>query len=438
MSTNTDYGGSSILSLSIPSTSLGSNGTHHLEFYAIDRANNRSSIGMIRFATAPYTIDGNKLIDTSTNKEIILYGAHISRPEIFDPSKTLAYNNWRDVATYLQKDIAELKSIGANAIRLGISPAWMKYNNTGSGELRLDYYIESAISAAISNGMYVLLDFHAIDATVYPYTKGSTTYGKRYDDTKTTYELMQEFWARYAPLYNGRRDPLHIRYVFFELFNEEVRNAENISEWMDYKAKMEYVISNIIRPNAPYNVIIVNGLNNGLNLRRVAEGYNIKDPKNLLIYGWHPYPNSVRPTYTEREALTDYYRTASSSWDWNLGARTATTTNANAKPVPSIYPTLITEFGWRDPNVRTDLTDAQKNEYGGRYVRDSNKYDYGKSILTYSSNMGIKGYFPFRFYYEKLAIVGQMPDWWNPNRSYTYTSDYGTIIRAWFTDKSIP
>jgi len=43
-----------------------------------------------------YTVQGNRLIDKSTNSEVILYGVHISRPEIFDPSKTLAFNNWRD------------------------------------------------------------------------------------------------------------------------------------------------------------------------------------------------------------------------------------------------------------------------------------------------------------------------------------------------------
>jgi hypothetical protein len=99
---------------------------------------------------------------------------------------------------------------------------------------------------------------------------------------------------------------------------------------------------------------------------------------------------------------------------------------------------MITEFGWRYPNIRTDLTESQKNEYGGIYVRSDNTYDYGKSILTYANNNNIKGYFTFRFYYEKLALVDRMPDWWNPDRTYNYTPDYGEIIKNWYNNRSIP
>jgi aryl-phospho-beta-D-glucosidase BglC (GH1 family) len=327
----------------------------------------------------------------------------------------------------------EIKNtLKANSVRLGISPSWLNYNTADYG-YRLDYYIDTAINRAIERGLYVLLDFHAVDSSVYPYNKGGFTYGKKYHDTKTTYELMLEFWQRYASKYN--RYP-YTKYVIFELWNEEVRDAEVLDHWLDYKAKMEYVISQIIRPVAPNNLLIVNGLNNGLNLRRVVENtdYKINDPQNLLIYGWHPYPNSVKPTYSEREALTDYLATATQSWDYNLRGPKS----LNKPFITELYPVVITEFGWRDPNVRTDLTTTQKNEYGGRYVRSDGSFDYGKSILTYAYGKDIKGYFPFRFYYEKIAIVGQMPDWWNPTRTYSYTPDYGTIIRQWFSSRSIP
>lgn len=397
-------------------------GSHTLEYQAIDSVGNMTEIKQVQFTKAfQYTIQGNKLIDPSDN-EIILYGVHISRPEIFDPSKNRAFNNWQDVAIYLRKDLDEIVSLKANAIRLGITPSWMKYQD------RLDYYIDVAINEAIRRNLIVLLDFHAVDSSVYPYTKGNITYGRKYHDTKTTYELMQEFWDRYAKKYNQYP---YTKYIFFELWNEEVRNAEVLDEWLDYRSKMEYVINNIIRPNAPYNVIIVNGLNNGLNLRRVVEGYPIRDPKNLLIYGWHPYPNSVKPTYEEREALTDYYTTARKSWDWNLKGN-------SSRFITELYPTLITEFGWRDPKVRTDLELHQRTEYGGRYIRADGSYDYGKSILTYAQQRGIKGYFPFRFYYEKIALVSTMPDWWNPTQGYTYTRDYGSIIKQLYLTSSPP
>ena len=108
---------------------------------------------------------------------------------------------------------------------------------------RLDYYIHTAIDQAIQRDLIVLLDFHAVDSSVYPYTKGSFTYGKKYSNTKTTYELMIEFWQRYTPKYS---QGIYSKYVFFELWNEEVRNAEVLSEWLDYRDKMEYVINNII------------------------------------------------------------------------------------------------------------------------------------------------------------------------------------------------
>jgi hypothetical protein len=396
-------------------------GSHTLDIYATDRTGNTSQKSLTLFKPF-YTVQGNKLIDKSTNSEVILYGVHISRQEIFDPNKALAFNNWRDVSIYIGKDLDEIKyNLKANAVRLGISPSWMRYPD------RLDYYIQTAIDQAIQRDLIILLDFHAVDSSVYPYTKGSFTYGKKYSDTKTTYELMIEFWQRYTPKYS---QGIYSKYVFFELWNEEVRNAEVLNEWLDYRDKMEYVINNIIRPQSA-NVIVVNGLNNGLNLRRVVEGYPIRDHINLLVYGWHPYANSVKPTYAQREALTDYFATARSSWNWNLRGTTNTL-------ITSIYPTMITEFGWRDPNIRTDLTESQKNEYGGRYVRSDNTYDYGKSILIYANNNNIKGYFTFRFYYEKLALVNQMPDWWNPNRTYNYTPDYGEIIKNWYNSRRIP
>jgi hypothetical protein len=403
-------------------------GSHTLDIYATDRTGNTSQKSLTLFKPF-YTVQGNRLIDKSTNNEVILYGTYISRPDIFDPNKSLAFNNWRDVSIYINKDLDEIKNnLKANAIRLGINPAWMQnFSSLDEYYRRLDYYIQTTIYQAIQRDLIILLDFHAVDSSVYPYTKGSTTYGKRYSDTKTTYELMIEFWQRYVPIYS---QGIYGKYVFFELWNEEVRNAEVLNEWLDYRDKMEYVINNIIRPQSA-NVIVVNGLNNGLNLRRVVEGYPIRDPINLLVYGWHAYPNSVRPTYEEREALTDYFARASINWNWNLRGTSSTF-------VTSIYPTMITEFGWRDPNIRTDLTESQKNEYGGRYVRSNNTYDYGKSILTYANNNNIKGHFPFRFYYEKLAIVDQMPNWWNPNRTYNYTPDYGEIIKNWYNSRRIP
>jgi len=373
-------------------------------------------------ANSPLAIVGNTIRDSVSGQEIILYGVHVSRPEVFEPDKGPAFHDWYRVHDFIIRDFEELSQrMHVNAIRVGIEPEWfVRFPE------RVRQYVQWWIEEAIARKMYVLLDYHAVASMEEVCPANSQTY----------YQIMKDFWNEFAPRYG--RQP-YSRYVMFELYNEERRSAENIRDWLDYKQKLESVISRLrLESGAMENIVVINGLNNGLNLRRVNQAqFSIVDARcarglpSLIAYGWHCYPITCEQNYHNRQR--NMPECCYKSWKWNLGI----SPDAGGISVTELYPVLITEFGWRDPQIvqlpEKDMW-VSPDIIGGRYVNHEGKSEYGKALLQFAIQQNVRGFFPFRFWYDKIGLVSEQPDWWHPQRPHKYTSDYGEIIKAWYTN----
>lgn len=167
----------------------------------------------------------------------------------------------------------------ANAIRIGIHPTVWKHSSQDQVVARL----KQDVDAALSNGMYVIIDWHVIGWPGGYYQKPDPDWDSPADLYDSNFELAKSFWNRMA-LEFGKDDR-----ILFELWNEPVFSATDgdpdpVPRWETLKPKW-IELQNLIRKHSK-NIILATGNEWAYNLRGVK-----KDPLSgpNIAYSWHIY-----------------------------------------------------------------------------------------------------------------------------------------------------
>lgn len=175
------------------------------------------------------------------------------------------------------------KNWKANTIRISVHPGiylrnWKKAKNI----------LKEEVSAARSNGLFVVIDWHVIGRPDGWYKEAT--------DTMYTYEsdfdLALKFWQEMSTIYKNDGG------VIFEIWNEPMDINKDLS-WEEMKPYWQDVID-MIRNNKAENVILVPG---------VYWAYDLRDIKNdpiietNIAYSWHVY--NQFPKYASMEAALD-------------------------------------------------------------------------------------------------------------------------------------
>jgi aryl-phospho-beta-D-glucosidase BglC (GH1 family) len=137
------------------------------------------------------------------------------------------------------EDIALIKSIGFDHVRLTIEPAPL-FNGDDPGRLNADYlkYLDNALDLIMAGGLAVIVDIHP-----------SNEFKKRLNSSDRQIEAFGKFWRALAQ-HLSTRDPER---VFLEVINEPM--VEDGSRWLGTQGKLIAAI----RAGAPQHTIIASG-----------------------------------------------------------------------------------------------------------------------------------------------------------------------------------
>lgn len=207
--------------------------------------------------TYTLAVKGNSLVDNDNNP-VILKG--FARPSL----------EWSKTGEHLsEKDILNMKSWGANTIRLSLfQKSWFESADI-SVKGSYKQIVDAIVRIATDNGMAVILDLHWTD--------------KQSQPSMANKESVQ-FWKSVANQYKG------FGTVIFELFNEPVNISKDV--WLhgndSYSGYQQ--LYDAVRSTGATNPCIVNGLEYGFDLGFIksdSNDYTITG--NNVVYGSHPY-----------------------------------------------------------------------------------------------------------------------------------------------------
>nr|WP_225335714.1 cellulase family glycosylhydrolase [Halomicrobium urmianum] len=157
----------------------------------------------------------------------------------------------------------------ARVLRVPVTPASVRAARLGT---LLEDYLDRVVELAAEQGVYVLIDYHAIE---------------RYDTSEIDTRL-REFWDRVAPRY---ADEAH---VLYELFNEPTEPAGNgIESWRAWRETAQPWVD-LIRDRAPETPVLV-GSPQWTSMTRFAPEAPF-DGEDLL-YTVHLFPSWERDTW---------------------------------------------------------------------------------------------------------------------------------------------
>ena len=158
--------------------------------------------------------------------------------QVYDPKGYTKehFENWTTAG-----DIALIKSMGFDHVRLSVNPQPMMRHNRAD-ELPPEYlgYLDSAVKMILDQGLAVIMDMHP-----------DSDFKAKLVQQDDFVEQFSDFWRAIARHYSSY-DP---EMVFFEVLNEpEFRDRYR---WAGVQAKF----ANAIREGAPHNTIIAAGAN---------------------------------------------------------------------------------------------------------------------------------------------------------------------------------
>jgi aryl-phospho-beta-D-glucosidase BglC (GH1 family) len=215
--------------------------------------------------------------------------------QVYDPKGYTKdhFENWTSAS-----DIALIKSMGFDHVRLSMNPAPMIRHNRGD-ELPPEYlgYLDSAVKMVLDHGLAVIIDMHP-----------ESDFKSKLVEHDDFVEQFSDFWRAIARHYSSY-DPER---VFFEVLNEpEFRDPYR---WAGVQAKL----ANAIREGAPQHTIIAAGANYSdvadlvamtpLSDANVIYNFHFYDPSTFTHQGatwginyWHfesklAYPSSLEST----------------------------------------------------------------------------------------------------------------------------------------------
>lgn len=183
--------------------------------------------------------------------------------QVYDPR---GYTKEHLVGWVTADDIALIKSMGFDHVRLSINPAPMMRHNMAD-RIPADYlgYLDGAVKMILDHGLAVILDMH-------PDSDFKAKLVQRDDEV----EQFSDFWRALARHYSTY-DP---EMVYFEILNEpEFRDRYR---WAGVQAKLAAAI----RDGAPKHTIIAAGAN-WSDIDDLLEMTPLSDPN--VIYNFHFY-----------------------------------------------------------------------------------------------------------------------------------------------------
>ena len=158
--------------------------------------------------------------------------------QVYDPK---GYTKEHFESWTTANDIALIKSMGFDHVRLSVNPAPMLRHNRGD-ELPPEYigYLDAAVKMILDHGLAVIIDMHP-----------ESDFKSKLVEHDEFVEQFSDFWRAIARHYSSY-DPER---VFFEVLNEpEFRDRYR---WAGVQAKL----ANAIREGAPQHTIIAAGAN---------------------------------------------------------------------------------------------------------------------------------------------------------------------------------
>ncbi|HWH57492.1 MAG TPA: cellulase family glycosylhydrolase [Terriglobales bacterium] len=183
--------------------------------------------------------------------------------QVYDPK---GYTKEHLVGWVTADDVALIKSMGFDHVRLSINPAPMMHHNEAD-RIPGDYlgYLDGAVKMVLDHGLAVILDMH-------PDSDFKAKLVQRDDEV----EQFSDFWRALAHHYSTY-DP---EMVYFEILNEpEFRDRYR---WAGVQAKLAAAI----RDGAPKHTIIAAGAN-WSDIDDLLELTPLSDPN--VIYNFHFY-----------------------------------------------------------------------------------------------------------------------------------------------------
>ncbi len=229
------------------------------------------------------------------NQPIILAGVAVGDPQA---RRSIYHRGVEDYAT-IKNDWR------ANVVRLSVFPGQYRDNQKKSKES-----LEEEIKAARGQGLFVIVDWHAIG---FP----NGWYKERELDEEinnpysydSNFNTAREFWKYLAVKYR------HDRGVIFEIWNEPA--ADKSIAWKNIKPYMQQLVDTI-RGNGAQNIIIAPGVFWTYDLRGIKD--KPLNGKNIA-YAWHNYPPSGKymPWSTAMDNLHKSYPIFVT--EWGFGAK---------------------------------------------------------------------------------------------------------------------
>jgi endoglucanase len=173
-------------------------------------------------------------------------------------------------------DIALIKSMGFDHVRLSVNPQPMMRHNRAD-ELPPEYlgYLDSAVKMILDHGLAVIIDMHP-----------ESDFKAKLVEHDDFVEQFSDFWRAIAQHYSSY-DP---EKVFFEVLNEP--EFHDRYRWGGVQAKL----ANSIREGAPQHTVIVAGANYS-DVADLVSLTPLSDPN--VIYNFHFYDP---PTFTHQGA----------------------------------------------------------------------------------------------------------------------------------------
>lgn len=238
-------------------------------------------------------------------------------------------------------DIALIKSMGFDHVRLSVNPQPMMRHNMAD-QIPPEYlgYLDNAVKMILNHGLPVIIDMHP-----------ESDFKAKLVQDNSFVEQFSDFWRAVARHYSAY-DP---EMVYFEILNEpEFRDPYR---WAGVQAKL----ANSIREGAPQHTIIAAGAN-WSDVQDLLALTPLPDPN--VIYNFHFYDDH---TFTHQGA----------TWGanyWHFETKLAYPSNMeNAEKVASEEPDPVNRFAvlryaldhW-DSN-RTSIEIAQAAEWGKRW-----------------------------------------------------------------------
>jgi len=221
----------------------------------------------------------------------------------------------------------------ANVVRISLHPGVWKHKPHAEVLATLDREID----AALGNGMYVILDWHAIgwpNGYYEPIEKDWT------DDPADLYDsnfdLARSFWDEVSARFgkDGR--------IIFELWNEPVLTKKDADEevppqWEHLKPFFAALLA-IVRSHSA-NVVLATGNDWAYDLRDIR-----KDPLagENVAYSWHIYANTDDDDEQQWASRLDELQT--------------------------VAPVMVTEWGFQE-HTKEDFRGTAKS-FGSKFVRD--------------------------------------------------------------------